>query len=148
MNREIEQQGQQFKVAVHEWGHRLVGRARGAIVHVTSIIPEGNTLGYNIITPDRSKPRSQQFLDSLVSFFGGEAAEEAIGHTDHRGCGSDLFQAWRQAELLSKFFYRGNVAAAEIISWGRSTARSIVNNYGVSHLKDRALSLVERKVVF
>ncbi len=147
MNLELEHT-RLFKTSAHEWGHRLVGKARGAIVHVTSVIAEGNTLGYNIITPARFKSPSEQYLDSIVSFFGGEAAEEAIGHTDHRGCGSDIFKAWRQAETLSRFFYQGKVAASEIISWGRSTARSIVNNYGINHLKDRSLHLMKQQVVF
>lgn len=137
-----------FKVAAHEWGHRLVGKARGALVHITSVIPDGNTLGYNIITPDRSKSYHEQALDSVVSFFGGEAAEEAIGHADHSGCASDRFKAFRQAQLLSKVFYQGKVAAAEIISWGRSTARSIVQSYGVNNLKERASYLMVKQVVF
>ncbi len=133
--------------AAHEWGHRLVGKARGAIVNITSVVRSGSTLGYNIIAPNPSRGIKEQFLDSLVSFFGGEAAEEAIGHTDQRGCGSDIFQAWRQAELISRFFYNGSVAAGDIISWGRSTARSIVYDYGINHLKDRALGLMERQAI-
>ena len=133
--------------AAHEWGHRVVGKAREMIVNITSVIRDGSTLGYNILAPNPSRGIKEQFLDGLIAFLGGEAAEEAIGHRDHSGCGSDIFQAWRQAELISRVFYVGQVAAGDAIAWDRSTARSIVYDYGINHLKDRALGLMERQVV-
>ena len=90
--------------AYHEAGHAIVTYMLPGMdkVHRISIISRGLTLGYTLIPPkkDRLHETKSHLLETMVSLFGGRAAEELQFKEMTTGAASDITQATRIAKNM------------------------------------------------
>lgn len=115
------------RVAWHEQGHAIVARAVGALVHKITVIPEGRSLGHCISSLSNFTGESA-LLRRMAICYGGKAAEELMGITDHSGCAADIATARRCAETISHCYHQGKISIdyyiSEALSWARSEVRN------------------------
>lgn len=97
-------------VAYHEVGHAIVGYAIGSEtkVHKITMIPRGPAGGYTLFLPEEEKSfhSKKYYLDEIVTYFGGRAAEEIIFGKDciTNGAGSDIYHATAIAKnIVTRF---------------------------------------------
>ena len=97
-------------VAYHEVGHAIVGYAIGSEtkVHKITMIPRGPAGGYTLFLPEEEKSfhSKKYYLDDIVTYFGGRAAEEIIFGKDliTNGAGSDIYHATAIAKnIVTRF---------------------------------------------
>ena len=97
-------------VAYHEVGHAIVGYAIGSEtkVHKITMIPRGPAGGYTLFLPEEEKSfhSKKYYLDDIVTYFGGRAAEEIIFGKDliTNGAGSDIYYATSIAkDIVTKY---------------------------------------------
>lgn len=97
-------------VAYHEVGHAIVGYAIGSEtkVHKITMIPRGPAGGYTLFLPEEEKSfhSKKYYLDDIVTYFGGRAAEEIIFGKDliTNGAGSDIYHATSIAKnIVTRF---------------------------------------------
>ena len=97
-------------VAYHEVGHAIVGYAIGSEtkVHKITMIPRGPAGGYTLFLPEEEKSfhSKKYYLDDIVTYFGGRAAEEIIFGKDliTNGAGSDIYYATSIAKnIVTKY---------------------------------------------
>ena len=97
-------------VAYHEVGHAIVGYAIGSEtkVHKITMIPRGPAGGYTLFLPEEEKSfhSKKYYLDEIVTYFGGRAAEEIIFGKENitDGAGSDIYHATAIAKnIVTRF---------------------------------------------
>ena len=97
-------------VAYHEVGHAIVGYAIGSEtkVHKITMIPRGPAGGYTLFLPEEEKSfhSKKYYLDDIVTYFGGRAAEEIIFGKEliTNGAGSDIYHATAIAKnIVTRF---------------------------------------------
>ena len=93
-------------VAYHEVGHAIVGYAIGSEtkVHKITMIPRGPAGGYTLFLPEEEKSfhSKKYYLDDIVTYFGGRAAEEIIFGKDNitSGASNDIQVATSFAQQM------------------------------------------------
>jgi cell division protease FtsH len=99
--------------AIHEAGHALVAKLLKNTdpVHKLTIVPRGMALGLMQQLPERDKHTYSKdyWMDQLVVFFGGKAAEEIVLGEMNTGASSDLERA---TSIVRKM----------VCEWGMSSA--------------------------
>ncbi len=111
-------------VAAHEVNHCFVGKATGAIVHKETVIPEGKTAGYVMLSFSHLSLR-ERLEGMMAACVAGYVAEERIGHSDHSGCGSDLVQLDRLAQKAAICLGNGCLSAEYFKQQAFQKARSL-----------------------
>ena len=96
--------------AYHEAGHAVVNHILGGEtkVHKITMIPRGPAGGYTLFLPEEEKSfhSKKYYLDEIVTYFGGRAAEEIIFGKDliTNGAGSDIYHATAIAKnIVTRF---------------------------------------------
>jgi len=93
------------RIAYHESGHALLGRLlpKADPVHKISIIPRGDgSLGFTLQLPleDKYIVSEEELSDTLVTLFGGRAAEELVFNELTTGAYDDLKKATELAKRM------------------------------------------------
>jgi len=93
------------RIAYHESGHALLGRLlpKADPVHRISIIPRGDrSLGFTLQLPleDKYIVSEEELSDTLVTLFGGRAAEELVFNELTTGAYDDLKKATELAKRM------------------------------------------------
>ncbi|CAT04999.1 Cell division protein [Mesomycoplasma conjunctivae] len=102
-------------VAYHEAGHAVVGikLRSGVKVQKITIVPRGNTGGYNLMLPEHEKYNStkSELLASIAAFMGGRAAEEIIYGKNEisTGAANDIEKATKIARRMVTEFGMSNL---------------------------------------
>ncbi|WP_341501010.1 ATP-dependent zinc metalloprotease FtsH [Mesomycoplasma ovipneumoniae] len=97
---------ERIMVAYHEAGHAVVGLKlrSGVKVQKITIVPRGNTGGYNLMLPEEEKYNStkSELLATIAAFMGGRAAEEIkYGEQEiSTGAGNDIEKATKIARKM------------------------------------------------
>lgn len=97
---------ERIMVAYHEAGHAVVGIRLGSSVKVQkiTIVPRGQTGGYNLMIPEEEKYNSSktELLTSIATFMGGRAAEEVIYGPEEisTGAANDIDKATKIARRM------------------------------------------------
>ncbi|MFV0275252.1 MAG: ATP-dependent zinc metalloprotease FtsH [Bacilli bacterium] len=91
-------------VAYHEAGHAVTGlKLKSADeVHKVTIIPRGNTGGYNLFLPKEEKYFStkNELLENIVGLLGGRATEEIIFKEITNGAHNDIERSTKIARRM------------------------------------------------
>lgn len=135
-----------FEAARHENKHDKVRAWKGAHRIMKSIIPNYNE-GYRAVVKfilNTNKPRVDQIEDSIPIALASSVEDNMDYKYNRGGRGSDLASAWRNAQIVSIFKYRGGVSASSIYSSAMSEASGIVNN---DSIEDETWYLMDQKVV-
>lgn len=99
-------EAERIMVAYHEAGHAVVGLKlkSGVKVQKITIVPRGNTGGYNLMLPEEEKYNStkSELLASIASFMGGRAAEEIMYGKNEisTGAANDIEKATKIARKM------------------------------------------------
>lgn len=97
---------ERIMVAYHEAGHAVVGLKlkSGVKVQKITIVPRGNSGGYNLMLPEEEKYNStkSELLASIAAFMGGRAAEEIkYGKSEiSSGAANDIEKATKIARKM------------------------------------------------
>nr|CCH80613.1 ATP-dependent Zn protease [Candidatus Phytoplasma mali]CCH80616.1 ATP-dependent Zn protease [Candidatus Phytoplasma mali] len=91
-------------VAYHEAGHAVIGLKLkyAQKVQKITIIPRGNTGGYNLMIPEKETffSSKKRMLANITSYLGGRVAEELVFDDISNGSYDDFKQATRIAKLM------------------------------------------------
>nr|CCA94597.1 HflB protein [Candidatus Phytoplasma mali] len=91
-------------VAYHEAGHAVIGLKLkyAQKVQKITIIPRGNTGGYNLMIPEKETffSSKKRMLANITSYLGGRVAEELVFDDISNGSYDDFKQATRIAKLV------------------------------------------------
>ena len=131
--KELHSMREDFEAARHENKHDKVRAWKGASRIMKSIIPN-YAEGYRAVvkfTLNPNRSRVDQIEDSIPIALASSVEDNMEYQYDRSGRGSDLASAWRSAQIVSSYKYRGNVSASSIYSSAMSEASNIVNDGGV-----------------
>lgn len=129
-NKELHLLREDFEAARHENKHDKVRAWKGASRIMKSIIPN-YAEGYRAVvkfTLNPNKSRVDQIEDSIPIALASSVEDNMDYKYNRDGRGSDLTSAWRGAEIVSIYKYRGGVSASSIYSSAMSEASQIVND--------------------
>lgn len=144
--KELHSLREDFEAARHENKHDKVRAWKGASRIMKSIIPN-YAEGYRAVvkfTLNPNKSRVDQIEDSIPIALASSVEDNMEYKYNRGGRGSDLASAWRSAEIVSIYKYRGNVPAGSIYSAAMSEASQIVND---GSIEEETWSLMDMKEV-
>lgn len=91
-------------VAYHESGHAVIGimLKNAATVQKVTIVPRGETGGYNLMTPDEELflETKNGLIDRIIGLLGGRAAEELMANDITTGAYDDIKRATKIARAM------------------------------------------------
>lgn len=125
--------------------HRFTGQ-QGGFVSLTTVVPEGSTLGKNIVHADQSKSPFDQIRYYLGSFAAGFYGERKIGHEDHSGCRYD-FGMMENLAQKGETLTRGLFKASQLIQEGFQSASNINSSTSDHDFNDITLQLYSQGTI-
>src|SRR3990172_6772723 len=128
----MEREEQFLAVPCHESGHALVAKALEGEVLKQTVVPEGDCLGYVLVSFERF-PLHEKISRMMATLAGGFVAEEKIGKRDHSGCGSDMDKLDFLASYASRFLYCGQVSAEHLKSRAFTLASQVLSSLSLLH---------------
>lgn len=112
-------------VAFHEAGHAVIGlKLKGADkVEKVTIIPRGESGGYNLMTPYEEKmfPTKADFMSQITGLMGGRVSESVMFDEVSAGASNDIQKATK-------------IAKAMVRSWGMSNLGPIQYDDGTGNV--------------